>query len=67
MWELVKHGLGIGILDGHICDAEPMVQRVLEDMEPLMFPIWLVVHRELTTSRRIRIVYDLLAAELSSA
>ncbi len=67
MWELVKHGVGIGILDGTIGDAEPLVQRVLPDLEPIMFPIWLVAHRELNSSRRIRIVFDLIAAELSRA
>jgi len=40
------------------------VQRVLPDLEPLIFPIWLVSHRELTTSRRIRRVFDFLAEEL---
>ncbi len=64
MWELVKQGVGIGILDGNIGDAEPMVQQVLPSLEPLMFPVWLVAHRELTTSRRIRMVFDLLATEL---
>jgi DNA-binding transcriptional LysR family regulator len=67
MWELVKHGLGIGILDGNIGDAEPLVERVLPDLDPLMFPIWLVAHRELNTSRRIRVVFDLLATELADA
>lgn len=65
MWELVKHGLGIGILDGDIGDAEPRVRRVLPDADPLIFPVWLVAHRELNTSRRVRAVFDLLAAELS--
>lgn len=65
MWELVKQGVAIGILDGNIGDAEPLVERVLPDMEPLMFPIWLVAHRELNTSRRIRMVFDLLAEELA--
>ena len=66
MWELVKAGVGIGILDGNIGDAEPLVERVLPDLEPLMFPIWLVAHRELNTSRRIRMVFDLLAKELAT-
>lgn len=65
MWELVKHGLGIGILDGDVGDAEPRVRRVLPDADPLMFPVWLVAHRELNTSRRVRAVFDLLAAELT--
>ena len=64
MWELVRQGAAIGILDAHIGDADPIVQRVLPDLEPLIFPIWLVSHRELTTSRRIRRVFDFLAEEL---
>ena len=65
MWELVKQGVGIGILDGNIGDATPEVTRVLPDMEPLVFPIWLVAHRELQTSPRVRLVFDLLASELA--
>jgi DNA-binding transcriptional LysR family regulator len=66
MWELVKTGLGIGILDGVIGDAEPRVRRVLPDRAPLVFPLWLVAHRELRTSQRVRLVYDLLARDLST-
>jgi len=65
MWEMVKHGLGIGVLDGLIGDREPLVRRALPDLEPLIFPIWLVAHREVNTSRRIRVVFDLLVAELA--
>ena len=64
MWELVRQGAAIGVLDAYIGDADPVVRRVLPDLEPLVFPIWLVSHRELTTSRRIRRVYDFLAEEL---
>jgi DNA-binding transcriptional LysR family regulator len=64
MWELVKQGAAIGVLDAYIGDADPDVVRVLPDLEPIKFPIWLVAHRELTTSRRIRRVYDFLIEEL---
>ena len=64
MWELVRQGAAIGILDAYIGDADPVVRRVLPDLEPFVFPIWLVSHRELTTNRRIRMVYDFLAEEL---
>ena len=64
MWELVRQGAAIGILDSYIGDADPLVRRVLPDLEPIVFPIWLVAHRELSTSRRIRRVYDFLAQEL---
>ncbi len=52
MWGMVKGGLGIGIQDSLIGDAEPMVRRVLPDLEPLIFSMWLVTHREVNTSRR---------------
>jgi DNA-binding transcriptional LysR family regulator len=64
MWELVRHGAAIGIIDSQIGDADPDVVRVLPNLEPLSFPIRLVAHRELTTSRRIRRVYDFLVDEL---
>ena len=48
----------------NIGDAEPLVQRVLPELEPITFPIWLTTHRELNTNRRVRMVYDLLASEL---
>ena len=63
-WELVKQGLGIGIMPEGIGDAELLVQQVLPKLEPITFPIWLTTHRELNTSRRVRMVFDLLATEL---
>lgn len=64
-WALVKQGLGIGAMSAQIGDAEPMVQRILPNIEPFLFETWLVAHRELRTSRRVRVVFDFLAAELS--
>ncbi len=63
-WELVKQGLGIGIMPENIGDAESLVMRVLPDFPPIIFPIWLTTHRELKTSRRVRCVFDHLAIEL---
>lgn len=64
-WELVKHGVGIGVMPVELGDAESMVQRVLPDLEPLKGELWLAAHRELKTSRRIRTVFDFLATQLS--
>ncbi|MEM9763157.1 MAG: hypothetical protein AAF968_11690 [Pseudomonadota bacterium] len=36
-------------------------------MPPLQFPIWLVTHRELMTSQRIRTVFDRLARGIGDA
>ncbi len=64
-WELVKQGAGIGFNTEAVGDAEPLVCRVLPDAAPIVFPIWLVTHRELHTSRRVRVVFDLLCDALS--
>jgi DNA-binding transcriptional LysR family regulator len=64
-WEFVKRGAGIGLVTEAVGDAEPAVRRVLPDVPPITFPIWLATHRDLRTSRRVRTVFDLLAAELS--
>ncbi|MEQ8480186.1 MAG: LysR family transcriptional regulator [Hoeflea sp.] len=64
-WAHVKQGLGIGVMAGDIGDSEPQVTRVLPNVEPLSVPVWLVAHREVHTSGRVRLVYDLLARELT--
>lgn len=63
-WELVKHRLGIGVMQADIGDAEPMVERVPSGIEPIIVPIWLTAHREVNTSRRVRVVFDLLYEHL---
>ena len=65
-WELVKQGIGIGFMPARIGDAEPMVRRAAPWLKPFEVPIWLVAHREVNTSRRVRFVFDLLAHELTS-
>ena len=65
-WELCKAGVGIGIVPQTLGDAEPAVQHVLPDAIPLPYPVWLTTHRELRTSRRVRVVFDVLAEELSA-
>ena len=64
-WELAKQGLGIGIMPIRTADAEPLVRRILPTMDPIEVPVWLVAHRELRTSRRVRLVFDFLFGELS--
>ena len=60
-WEMVKQGLGIGIMAKIIADRTSGVECVLPDLESVSISIWLVTHRELHTSRRIRLVFDVLA------
>ncbi|MDJ0630679.1 MAG: LysR family transcriptional regulator [Rhodobacter sp.] len=66
-WELVKSGYGVSMQPEVLGEAEPGVEKVLADFPSLEFPIWLVTHRELQTSPRIRVVFDLLARGLGEA
>ncbi len=64
-WELVKQGLGIGVMMDDIAVRSEGLVQVLTNIPALSFPIWLVTHRELRTSRRIRLVFDVLAEDLA--
>ena len=63
-WEMVKIGLGIGLMAEAVANQTPGVECVLPDLDPIPVPVWLVTHRELHTSRRIRLVFDVLAETL---
>ena len=65
-WEMCKAGLGIAPMDGSIAEPSNTLERVLPDVLEVTFPIWLVTHREVHTSPRIRLVYDLLAEALAA-
>jgi DNA-binding transcriptional LysR family regulator len=63
-WQMVRAGLGVGIAPDAVGAPEPMVRRVGRWLPPFPFELWLVAHRELRTSARVRIVYDFLAARV---
>ncbi|WP_265517051.1 LysR family transcriptional regulator [Nitratireductor luteus] len=64
MCELVKHGLGVGVMTREMSRMLPGVECVLPDFQPFPVPVWLTTHRELHTSKRIRLVFDILAEVL---
>ena len=64
-WELARSGLGMMIMPDRIATRSPEFVAVLNDVEAFTIPTWLVAHRELRTSRRIRLVFDHLADSLS--
>ncbi|MCV6584379.1 MAG: LysR family transcriptional regulator [Marinibacterium sp.] len=63
---LIRAGLGISLLPDHPCRGFDDLVPVFDDLAPVRFPVWLITHRELHTSRRIRFVFDRLAAHLDS-
>lgn len=66
LWELVKAGLGIGFAQITLVDQTPSMVRFLPEVPIPSLPIWLTTHRELFTSRRIRVIYDALAELLGA-
>ncbi len=66
-WALVRQGMGIGAMADEIARDTPGMVRVLDEVPPVCFPIWLVTHRELRTSRRIRVVFEALAEGLAAS
>ena len=64
-WELTKLGLGLGIMPTMIGDLEPAVVRALAQQSFYKGEMWLVCHRELRMSKRVRTVFDFLVTELS--
>lgn len=66
MWEMMRAGLGITVLPDKLWPMSAGVTQVLMDAPRITFPVWLATHRELHTSRRIRIVFDALAEALKA-
>lgn len=64
-WNMVVAGAGIGPNQIAVGEAEPLVSRILPDLDLPPLPVWLTVHEELRTSALIRRVYDFLAEALS--
>jgi DNA-binding transcriptional LysR family regulator len=66
-WEAVRAGLGIGFIADYLAATDRGVVAVLPMIKVPPIPIWLTVHREIRTSRRIRAVYDFIAQALPKA
>jgi DNA-binding transcriptional LysR family regulator len=65
LWEMVRRGLGVGVVLTEVAERMPGLVRLLPLSPAIPVPVWLVTHRELHTSRRIRIVYDAIAEGLT--
>jgi DNA-binding transcriptional LysR family regulator len=67
IWQAVRAGLGIGFVSEHLIRTDPAVIPLLPKLKIEPLPIWLAVHKQIRTSKRIRAVYDFLADALPSA
>ena len=66
-WELVRRGQGLGAMMEAIAMADPLVVRALPSLAPIPIPMWIVTHRAVRTSRRVRAVFELLVDEVRRA
>ena len=67
VWQAVRAGLGVGFVSEHLIRSDPAVIPVLPKLKIEPLPVWLAVHKEIRTSKRIRAVYDFLADALLAA
>lgn len=65
IWEFVRQGLGLSMMLEEVADVTPEVELVLPELAVVPVDTWLVTHSELRTSRRIRLIYDILAEVLA--
>ena len=67
-WEAVRAGLGVGFIADFVARTDKSVVSLpLPALKIPPMPVWLTVHREIRTSRRIRAVYDFLAQAVPEA
>ena len=64
-WEMARHGLGVVPMSEDLAGYFPNMVRVFPQLKPVPVPYWLTTHRELHSSKRIRLVFDHLAEALS--
>ena len=66
-WQAVRSGVGIGFVSDYVARTDPQVIALLPMLKIPALPVWLAVHREIRTSKRIRAVYDFLAQAVPEA
>jgi DNA-binding transcriptional LysR family regulator len=66
-WQALRAGLGVGFVSDYMAATDPQVTPLLPMLSIPPLPLWLVVHREIRSNRRIRTVFDFLAQALPRA
>lgn len=64
-WELARQGVAIGVAPDFLGRDTPGMRRLLPGYGPIHYPAWLVAHRDVKTSRRIRLVWDVLERHIA--
>jgi DNA-binding transcriptional LysR family regulator len=62
---MVRAGLGIGVVQDPIAKRDPALTAVLRETFNAYLPVWIVMHEDLRSTHRMRIVFDALVAGLA--
>lgn len=62
---MAREGLGLTVLTDDMARRTGGLERILSDQFSVPTPFWLVSHEELSSARRIRVTFDILADHLS--
>jgi len=57
----IRAGFGIGVCQVELARRDPAIRHVLAAVFAVELPLWIVMHEDLRTSARCRVVYDALA------
>ena len=63
-WELVRAGCGISGAQTQIGDHDPLLERIMPELDLPSLPLWLAAPQALRTNPRIKHVWDFLAHAL---
>lgn len=63
-WQALLAGYGVGFVADYLARSHPDLIKLLPMLAIPPLPVWLTVHREIRSSKRIRAVFDYLADAL---
>lgn len=65
VWEMFRQGLGVCILIDGLRDLDPDVVHLMPDWPKIEVPFYIITHKALRSSKRIRIVWDAIVEALA--
>lgn len=63
--ELMRKGMGICVMQEPLAKKEKNLEIILPHEIQISMPVWLVMHEDLRSSRRVRVMYDFLKIKLN--